>query len=351
MPLYPAKKTVITMTLVLIAGIILLQVVTLVGWGQILNRICKFDLSLPGLGLLGLLALGSFSLLVHTFIPLSQGYASAVYLVEIISAAKLLRAKSWLWVLALLPALSFATYLGDPQYDTGLYHLTTILWNQSQPLTFGLANLFVNLSFNSIWFMLAPALSVPGKENLGIFCINSTLAALVVWFGILGSTQKLQTKLLRYFVLIFTTAYLVQLVFDPIVLLTTNYLSFPLSGPSNDFPANSIGFIALYFLLESFVHKSNLVSLRKAVAFSLLASLIKLSMVPLLLISLGLLLWKGNQMFALTPCPGMHMTLSKAGCSRSRPGLAIPSSQPMQYSAITTGYMHTGGHISAEFPP
>ncbi|MDA1079417.1 MAG: hypothetical protein O2840_01860 [bacterium] len=251
----------------------------------------QLRLAIPELGLLGLLAVGSLSLYLHVFFPLSQLLAYGIFLVGLVMAIPRLPRSGWLWLLLLTLLFSFPTYMGGPQYDTGLYHLTSILWNTAQPLTFGLANLFVNLSFNSLWHVIASAVSLPGKENLGAFCLNSTLAVLVSWFGITKSMQKEQSGFLQHFLLFFSTAYLVQLLFAPVIQLETNPLTFPLSGPSNDFPANSIGIVAVYFLLKSFVNGSTDVTLRKAVLFSFFASLIKLSMLPLFLSSFFLLVW------------------------------------------------------------
>lgn len=77
---------------------------------------------------------------------------------------------AFLLVSAVVLSLSIIAPL---HYDTGLYHLQTMMWNESFHVVPGLANLHERLAFNSSLFTLTPIFGLPSLFKQHIFSINA----------------------------------------------------------------------------------------------------------------------------------------------------------------------------------
>ncbi|WP_448207440.1 LIC_10190 family membrane protein [Azospirillum sp. sgz302134] len=92
----------------------------------------------------------------------------------------------WAWVPPLLVVPPFvvmgawSVYNGASHYDTGLYHLQTILQLQDDPFVVGLANIHHRFGYNSMWFPLAAASGLPLMEVAGAFACNVVAYGLVI---------------------------------------------------------------------------------------------------------------------------------------------------------------------------
>lgn len=65
-------------------------------------------------------------------------------------------------------------------YDTGLYHLQTILWNRAEPIVLGLVNLQNRFGFNSTLFVFAAEIGLPKIWLPGIFSVNGLILLLTI---------------------------------------------------------------------------------------------------------------------------------------------------------------------------
>jgi hypothetical protein len=89
-------------------------------------------------------------------------------------------------------AILSMSLLAPFHYDTGLYHLQTLMWNEKFHVVPGLANLHDRLGFNSNFFTLTPIFSLPEVFKQHIFPINA-LCLLVFFLWCIVASQK--TKL------------------------------------------------------------------------------------------------------------------------------------------------------------
>ncbi|MEP7286665.1 MAG: hypothetical protein ABI947_12960 [Chloroflexota bacterium] len=65
-------------------------------------------------------------------------------------------------------------------FDTGLYHLTSIRWLNEYPVVPGLGNLHYRLAFNQSFFMFVAALNIYPYANEGLHLANSLLMIVVI---------------------------------------------------------------------------------------------------------------------------------------------------------------------------
>jgi len=189
----------------LVCGLIVAWGGALVGWGL---AIAPFGRSttpetagtLGDSGLLGLMALSVLGCVANFFMPLG-GWPSAVILLSgwglLIVNWRLARA-AWRYApnlpLAALLAFAIPTLamrLVSPKflhsYDTGLYHLQTILTTRDSALVLGLANLHSRFGYNSLWLVLSAGLSLPVFEMQSMFIAN----ILVAIFSMVAILQRL----------------------------------------------------------------------------------------------------------------------------------------------------------------
>jgi len=96
-----------------------------------------------------------------------------------------LKGRDWVILLLMLVALCAISAKGITNYDSGLYHLQSIKWNQEYALVPGLANLHGRFGFNSLFFTLSAPLSINQtllSKELLLFPLNTILLwVFVVW--------------------------------------------------------------------------------------------------------------------------------------------------------------------------
>lgn len=174
----------------------------LCGWGWLTARIAAIALrveirnhtELGTLFWLGFTTALAVSQLWNFFAPISTTAAIGFWIFGLIGFADLLREfrPSWLqlknryssdtrWMLA-VPVLIMlareATY-GPVNWDSGVYHFTTIKWAQSYPVVPGLGNLMGHLAFNQSYFLFVALLDVGPLHGHGFQISNSLLCAAI----------------------------------------------------------------------------------------------------------------------------------------------------------------------------
>ena len=154
-------------------------------------------------------------------------------------------------------------------YDTYLYHLNSIIWNESYKTIPGLANLHDRFGFNSSVFVLSAAFSFNFIYEQYLFTINS-LSYLVFLVWILKLTITLnntKSVFLLLFIYYFTNQYYLDISSPGTDLLPNIFLSYLLIN---------------LFLFESVFTKRLLLY----IALPLFCITLKLSMLPIVLLSL-----------------------------------------------------------------
>jgi hypothetical protein len=140
---------------------------------------------------------------------------------------------SLLFVLALAPIALWVTgraldHLKD--YDTGLYHLSSIRWMNEYPIVPGLGNLHYRLAFNQSFFLFVAALNVYPLTTLGFHFANSLLVIVLI-------AQTLSSVLyLLCFPRRFTPYRLLSALFLPVLIyrISPQRYSANISSPSPD---------------------------------------------------------------------------------------------------------------------
>jgi len=135
--------------------------VAAVGYGSALARLLRIRPNLGDRGILGLLTIGFLGCLLHFGIALSTPVQAAVLAVGVSLVAVLwreIRTEAALGFLAAAGLSIFALmhWQALPGYDNGAYHLPTFKWNYEFPVVVGLANLHGRFAYNSLLFLIAP---------------------------------------------------------------------------------------------------------------------------------------------------------------------------------------------------
>jgi hypothetical protein len=168
-----------------------------VGWGKLaqalFNRFFPSNgvpLSLSYFGLIGIVAVGFLAGVVNLFFALKGELPLIVCLVGLVglvlSPGTWFRS-DWLRELGLMGFLLVlivaTTFHSEFVYDAGLYHLPSIRWFLESAIPLGLGNVNSYAGYNSSWFLVSAAVSIPSKELMGIGVAESL--ALLFFFSFL----------------------------------------------------------------------------------------------------------------------------------------------------------------------
>ncbi|RAJ95504.1 hypothetical protein LX87_03251 [Larkinella arboricola] len=178
------------------------------------------ELILAGLSLLvGVLQIASF------FVP-TNFYLSAIWLGGALVIAGLYRSgmtayvrQFWekqkqipvFWLLFL--AIVLYSTLSPDHFDSGIYHLPSIRWNERFPVIPGLGNLHGRLAFNSSFFVVSAAWGLTDLVGQTLYPLNGAIFLLVCWR--LMSWKQTQYPVLSLLLLLLVLYYLTRHVFSP----------------------------------------------------------------------------------------------------------------------------------------
>ena len=200
------------MLFVLVTG--LLITLAVLGWGALgaalLGRAAGFDLrgavALGEYGLLGLAVLAPISLLLNFFVALDAPIGAATVAVGLAGAgicrARLRRAFGFglpagataLLVAGLAIALWGEAVRQPLAYDSGLYHLQTILMDEDSRVVLGAANIHSRFGYNSAWLVLCAVFSLPGYRLAGAMTLNGMVALLALLGMIERAVHSVATR-------------------------------------------------------------------------------------------------------------------------------------------------------------
>jgi hypothetical protein len=182
--------------------------------------------------------------------------------------------------------------IASQHYDSGLYHLQSIIQITESPVVLGIANLHMRFGYNSLWFVDAAILTIPGFGLAGAYLPNP----LIMIFVVLATVQHVQMALKTpgcFRSALFGLAAL-------LVFLNSYFLiKFSLGSPNTDVPSNLL-IIYAAFLSLLLSDKSRLQTEQGASDYIVLlltlvvvfAVTIKLSVLPLIpVLALLLLSW------------------------------------------------------------
>ena len=185
----------------------------LLSWGQLTIRVLGINpdtiqIHHAWIGLTSILGIAN---LAQIFLPITWHISLAFLLIATLNAYYY--RNSWQDLLALLkrsvlhhPLLSFVTclaicclssgaLLAPGNYDSGLYHFTTIAWLNQHPITLGLGNLHGRLAFNQSYFSAVALLNVYPLWNKGY----SVAGPLLIYLGFasiaFGGLEKIRLGL------------------------------------------------------------------------------------------------------------------------------------------------------------
>ena len=283
--------------LIIILGLCLWIPATL-GWGlpaAILRRkLAPASLSRPfdiaeavtGLALIGVFAtLANFVLKlqgIETFVLLAGWglFAIRVRRIGIPAIGRRVMAGwgTWLVICGLLASGPIAIY------DTGLYHLQSILWARDNVLPLGLANLHGRLGYNSVWFTISAVIETPFIRS---FQTDFSLAtALIIFFwGAAITDAALRVILDRS-----TRLEDLYLCVTPLLFFSFS-ISAGMPSASPDTPVLLLALFNAYFVLKAFAPDESLIGRAwDTLITAVFAITIKLSAAPLLLVPLCLFL-------------------------------------------------------------
>ncbi len=259
--------------------------VAAVGYGSALGRLLRIRPNLGDRGILGLLAIGFLGCLLHFGIALSTPVQATVLAVGVSLVAILwreIRTEAALGFLAAAGLSIFALMHLQARscFDNGFYHFQTFKWNHEFPLVVGLGNLHIHLAFNSLLFLIAPLID---RIELGWITnfLAVTFVLLSLWARLRGSkVSDRRSGVQFWFVAIVfcffnmrqeTMAWFGILFHDSIVAVLIVY-----------WVALALGFA------ESNDRRTDLALL---ILSAVLAATVKISAAPLLIVTLGLVLF------------------------------------------------------------
>ena len=137
--------------------------------------------------------------------------------------------------------------VASQHYDSGLYHLQSIIQITESPVVLGIANLHMRFGYNSLWFVDAAMLTIPGFGLSGAYLPNPLLMIFVV----LATVQHVQMALKTpgcFRSALFGLAAL-------LVFLNSYFLiKFSLGSPNTDVPSN---LLIIYAAFLSLLHPAS----------------------------------------------------------------------------------------------
>jgi len=248
--------------MLLILALSLVFALTLLGWGAlaaaVLERMARVALrgtvAFGEYGLLGLAVLAPLAFLLHIFIALGGIVGIAVIaigLAGIVAGRRRLLAAlgfglrpalTGMLLLGLLVAICGETVQQQMPYDSGLYHLQTILMAEDSRVVLGAANIHMRFGYNSAWLILCALFALPGQALGGAIVLNG----IVGLFGLTGMVQRIGNVSGRPGVApsaIFAGGAV-------LLIALAKLLRHNIGGPSTDFPS---GLLTIYAFLLALV--------------------------------------------------------------------------------------------------
>lgn len=162
----------------------------------------------------------------------------------------------------------FYSILKPAHFDTYLYHMSSIQWNEQYKVVPGLANMQERLGFNSSIFVLSAAFLYNSILGQYIFIINAlSIAVFSIWLIKIVITKK---NALAIFALIFFYFFLVE------------YVQFTSSPNSDLLPNIFIGFLLISLFLNGVIKNKILIY----IVLPLFCITLKISSAPVVFISI-----------------------------------------------------------------
>jgi hypothetical protein len=238
-------------------------------------------------GMMGCVLLWLAGGLAHFAVPLTHGVALAAAAAGVAAFAWHAARGGWRGHLAsallaaviVLPTVTWIVFRASLHYDTGLYHLQTIRWNQQSAVPLGLANLHSRFGFNSSWLVVATMMDLP---RIGGAAALLPGAALTVCFflAIAGRLRAgARSSWTWLFTLIVAVTYAVVLLVRPPDYLRLVGLD-TLGSPAPDLAVTLIVLYVSLLCLE-ILESGELRAAGLAVLLSSFALTVKLSAAPL----------------------------------------------------------------------
>jgi hypothetical protein len=242
--------------------IILCAIATLAGFGFITARFLKleilnFRIEQIWLGLAVLLTLVE---LIHFFTPINSTVSFIIFTIGISLLSIQLR-KNVTFILnsiknnkdLYLKILLFIAFFiafcfcalkameSPTNYDSGLYHFTSIRWIEEEPLIAGLGNLHDRLAFNQSWFGLVAILNIFPFFQKGYAVAGMIIIILGVAQIFLSSSKKGYLGL-----------------FYPVLLFSILFNLKQISSPSPDIAVNLVTVVITILMAELLSYKQNI---------------------------------------------------------------------------------------------
>ncbi len=290
--------------------LILIWIPSLIGWGQLLfpilfpkNKARFINANMGEMGILGIICTACIGLLANFAVPLNHLYSLVIWIIGSIIFVKnvnrqihLYPVRLWAGCLCALLFICFNANNSQPLYDTGQYHLQSMLWKVNYPQPLGLANLSNRFGTDSIWFTTMATLWLPGAGIQSAMLGN----CLLLFFFLSGMfsrmcnvvTHKDTENVLGLFILFL-------LLFDGGVVAG-------LGTSSTDLPITMLIFYSI-FVLVSYGDRHRDESLQAAILLTVFCYMLKQSSLVYFFIFTLLTLFKkgallGNKPFLKTRC-------------------------------------------------
>ena len=194
--------------------------------------------------------LGGFFVIVfmaqiyHLFFRINPGFSAMLILSGLVCFFKCtkLRQERFLYASLSISSIAMALHLVAPMniYDSGLYHLQSILWNLEAPLVRGLANIHTRFGFNSNFLLLSGVLFPFKNLPQGFSLANGVLANIILLplFRDIWDVWKGQRVSIPILYLVASSLYVM------------GYLYKYSNSPGTDLPVQVLATISFYFLLQ-----------------------------------------------------------------------------------------------------
>jgi hypothetical protein len=217
-----------------------------------------------------------FLLIISIFLFYRERKTDTLYIINIKN--KIINNKSILFLITVILIVTLLLSVITPQlYDTYLYHINSIQWNENYKVVPGLANLHDRFGFNSSVFVISAAFSFNFIYEQSLFIINS-LSFLFFFIWILKNIIEInnfKSVFLLLFIYYFTNQYLLDI-----------------SSPGTDLLPNIfISYLLINILLfKEYLKKKWLVFL----ILPMFCITLKLSTLPIIILSLIVIFRKNN---------------------------------------------------------
>lgn len=258
--------------MIIISVYYFLQLISLYGFGVLFSKLIRHDTeSIGEIGILGIIFATILSSIWSLFAPVGS-IAWLIYVLGLITTLLNHPRLNKLAVsIVLFLAILFPIYISVPQYDTGLYHLSQIIWEREHVLPLGLANFHSRYGFNSLWLTYAAGMGIGNEWVVTSFLVNASLFYFVfhfIWDKVLQYRKSFLSQILLFFLL-----YLGAQIYHP-----SN-----LGGPSTDYPSQFFGIFGAYYFLCFFETKKRIL-LDKSIMFVIFSAIYKFSNVGIVII-------------------------------------------------------------------